>query len=274
MARVLIIEDHPDNLELMSYLLSTFGHCVLAEKDGAAGLKAVRREHPDLIICDIHLPVMDGYEVARQLKSDADLSIIPLVAVTALAMVGDRDKGLKAGFDGYIDKPIDPEQFLGQVESFLQPGQRGVLPSYQEVREQKESECLEPKRATVLLVDDSPTNRALIHDTLAPSGYEVRLAKNVEEGLSLAKAFKPDLILSDLHMPDEDGFNFIRSIKADPQLADIPFVFISSSVWGESERVLASQLGAVCFLLRPIEPQTLLDELSNCHARGGVYRRQ
>lgn len=119
MACLLVIEDDPNNLELMSYLLRAFGHQVLTAVDGAQGLALVRLESPDLIVCDIHLPKLDGYAVASQLKADPDLRRIPLVAVTALAMVGDRGKVLAAGFDGYIAKPLNPETFVPQVESFL-----------------------------------------------------------------------------------------------------------------------------------------------------------
>jgi CheY-like chemotaxis protein len=122
-ARILIIEDNQTNLDLMTYLLKSFGHMPLLARDGPEGLEMARREVLDLIICDVQMPLMDGYEVARQLKNDPGLGQIPLVAVTALAMVGDRDKVLTAGFDGYIAKPIAPRTFVQQVESFLQPGQ-------------------------------------------------------------------------------------------------------------------------------------------------------
>ena len=116
---ILVIEDNPANRELMTYLLKAFGYAVIAADDGAKGLELARREMIDLIICDIHLPGMDGYEVASRLKEHPVLCRIPLIAVTALAMVGDRDKVLAAGFDGYIAKPIEPEMFVGQVESFI-----------------------------------------------------------------------------------------------------------------------------------------------------------
>ena len=122
MARVLLIEDNPDNLELMTYLLEAFGHTTLAARDGRAGIEAVVRERPDLVVCDIQLPLADGYVVARELKADPVLSTIPLVAVTALAMVGDRDRVLAAGFDGYVSKPIDPRRFVAELEAYLRPG--------------------------------------------------------------------------------------------------------------------------------------------------------
>lgn len=119
MAQILVIEDNPANLELMTYLLAAFGHVPLTAIDGEQGIEVARRKIPDAVICDINLPRMDGYQIVGQLKSEYPLKDIPLIAVTALAMVGDREKLLAAGFDGYISKPIDPECFVKQVEGFL-----------------------------------------------------------------------------------------------------------------------------------------------------------
>src|ERR1051325_3266248 len=91
-ARILVIEDKPANLELMTYLLNAFGHSVLAAGNGLDGVQLASRERPELIICDIQLPDIDGFEVARRLRGDPELASIPLVAVTALAMVGDRHR--------------------------------------------------------------------------------------------------------------------------------------------------------------------------------------
>src|ERR1700733_7277587 len=102
-ARILIIEDNRDNLELMTYLLSARGHTVVTAEDGICGLEAAIRDTPDLVICDLQLPDIDGFDVARQLRRiSASISSIPLVGVTALAMVGDRDRVLTAGFDAYL----------------------------------------------------------------------------------------------------------------------------------------------------------------------------
>src|SRR5690348_7930396 len=114
-SRILVIEDNPTNLELMAYLLRAFSHTVLTACDGQAGLEIARRESPDLIVCDIQLPKLDGYAVAQQIKGHPALRAIPLVAVTALAMVGDRNRVLAAGFDGYLAKPIAPRTFVAQV---------------------------------------------------------------------------------------------------------------------------------------------------------------
>jgi CheY-like chemotaxis protein len=118
-SRILVIEDNAANLELMLYLLGAFGHTTLSAGDGEEGLAMAIEERPDLIICDIYMPKMDGYEVATRLKMDSNCRAIPIVAVTASAMVGDRGRVLQAGFDGYLTKPIDPETFVEQIERYL-----------------------------------------------------------------------------------------------------------------------------------------------------------
>lgn len=117
--RVLVIEDDPASLELMFYLLSAHGYATATAERGDDGLASIRSLRPDLVICDIQLPGMDGYAIAAQLKADAALRTVPLVAVTALAMVGDREKVLAAGFDAYVSKPIDPSSFIAQIEPLL-----------------------------------------------------------------------------------------------------------------------------------------------------------
>lgn len=129
MARIVVIEDNPDNMELMVCLLKAFGHQPLPAVDGVDGLEAVARERPDLVLCDIQLPRLDGCEVARRLKQDPELGAIPLVAVTAFAMLGDRTRMLEAGFDGYLSKPIDPHRFVGQIEAYLPPASPGRAPA-------------------------------------------------------------------------------------------------------------------------------------------------
>ena len=119
MARILAIEDEPTNLWLVTYLLTQAGHDVEGCRDGRAALAAVRVRPPDLVVCDIELPQLTGYEFARELRADPAFRALPLLAVTALAMRGDREQVLAAGFTDYIAKPIDPQTFVAQVEAYL-----------------------------------------------------------------------------------------------------------------------------------------------------------
>ena len=118
-ARILIIEDNATNLELEQYLLGSAGYVTLSAADGEEGLRVARQERPDLVLCDLRMPVMNGYEVVQEFKADTQLRLTPIVAVTASSMSGDSKKALAAGFDGYIAKPIEPETFVQQVEDFL-----------------------------------------------------------------------------------------------------------------------------------------------------------
>ncbi len=126
MARILLIEDNEDSLEVMTCLVEAAGHVAIAARDGDHGFLVAGSETPHLIVCDLHMPKVNGYEVCRRLKAHPTLGNIPLVAVTALAMVGDREKVLASGFDGYISKPIDPRNFVRQLESFLDKSQPGA----------------------------------------------------------------------------------------------------------------------------------------------------
>jgi two-component system, cell cycle response regulator len=261
-ALILVIEDNPTNLDLMTYLLTAFGHTPLTAHDGEEGLLAAQRERPDLIICDMQLPILDGYQVARWLKSHPNLRAIPLVAVTALAMVGDRDKVLAAGFDGYIAKPIDPQIFVGQVERFLQHGRGSAPPAF--APPTRMVAAPEAWHASILVVDNMPLNIELARSTLEPFGYAVIPALGMAEALDLARQTLPDLILSDVNMADGTGYDFITAVKADPQLCAIPFILITSTYLDPKEQAHGLELGAARFIVRPIEPQALLDALEAC----------
>jgi two-component system, cell cycle response regulator len=128
MARILVIEDNEPNLELMTYLLVASGHRVAAATDGTSGIALVTQEAPDLIVLDIRLPDMTGFDVLTALRAEQAIVGIPVVAVTANAMVGDRDHALAAGFDGYLAKPIEPATFAHTIDTFLSVELRGHQP--------------------------------------------------------------------------------------------------------------------------------------------------
>ncbi len=116
---ILLIEDNEQNRYLLTFLLERSGYEVRAVVDGARGIEAARAFVPALILLDIQLPAMDGYAVARALRQNEALEGTPIVAVTSYAMPGDREKALEAGCTGYIEKPIDPETFVEEMERAL-----------------------------------------------------------------------------------------------------------------------------------------------------------
>lgn len=116
---VLYVEDNPDNRLLVRRILQADGFDVLEASSAAEALELLNRQTPDLILMDINMPDLDGYTLTTRLKQDPDFNRVPIVALTANVMKGDRERSLEAGCDGYIQKPIDVDRLPSQVSSFL-----------------------------------------------------------------------------------------------------------------------------------------------------------
>jgi CheY-like chemotaxis protein len=120
--KILVVEDNDMNMQLVEYLLEEGGYAIVKATSGEEALSITRDEQvpaPDLILMDIHLPGMDGLSVVRQMKSDDRTRTVPILALTAHAMRGDKDRFLEAGCDGYISKPIDVKTFLSSLEQYM-----------------------------------------------------------------------------------------------------------------------------------------------------------
>ncbi len=267
--RILVVDDNRANLDLMLYLLQAFGYEAASSSDGLSGLAAARDGQFALVLADVLMPGIDGYEFARRFKADSTLAGTPLVAVTALAMTGDRDRITKAGFDGYIPKPIDPERFVQQIEAHLPKGVRRGSPD-----RPSHPESAQPHEGPIVLaVDDLQLNLDVIRASLAPFGYRVMDARSMQEAFTLLERQRPALILCDLHMPAGDGLEFIKNVRARRELRDIPFIFLSSTAWQSKDRLRGMELGAQKFILRPIEPQRLRQEIEELIGHGDDSHR-
>jgi two-component system cell cycle response regulator DivK len=120
--RVLYVEDNDDNVYMLSRRLSRRGFVVTVAGDGVAGLEAIARERPAIVLMDMSLPVMDGWEATRRLKSDPATREIPVIGLSSHAMAGDRERALDAGCDDYDTKPVDIERLLGKMQALLARG--------------------------------------------------------------------------------------------------------------------------------------------------------
>ena len=120
--RVLIIEDNEQNMYLFTYLLEKNGYEILQAKDGLTGIDLAKQQIPALILLDIQLPYMNGYQIAQELRSNPETNKIPIIAVTSYAMVGDKERTIEAGCTGYLEKPINPDTFMSEIERFLPNG--------------------------------------------------------------------------------------------------------------------------------------------------------
>ena len=266
-SRILLIEDNAINMELMLYMLQAWGHDVTTATSAAQGLKLARGQRPQVIISDVQMPGMDGYELARIVKADPLLRDIPLMALTAYAMVGDRERAQGAGFDGYFSKPIEPAAFMAALDAVLPdkgpppvadqstPGPPDVMPS--------ELSALHP-RTRLLLVDDGQSNLDFKRTLFEPAGYLVAEATDAATALTMARTQPFDLVLSDVVMRGGSGFDLLAQVRADPGLRDIPFILLTSSCTDEPSRTKGLELGADRYLIRPIEPEALLGAIRDC----------
>jgi CheY-like chemotaxis protein len=120
--KILIIEDNDKNMMLFRDILTYHGYAVIEAKDGESGIRSAKENHPDLILMDIQLPVIDGFTAVRILKNDPVTKNIKIVGITSYAMSGDREKIMAAGFDGYISKPMDTREFPKTIARYLETG--------------------------------------------------------------------------------------------------------------------------------------------------------
>ena len=118
---VLLVEDNEDNLVVYRTILEHVGYEVIEARDGEEGVNRARSEHPDIILMDISIPKMDGWEATERLKADSDTAEIPIIALTAHALEEDRAKAMRAGCDGYLAKPVEPRRVVQEVEKFIGP---------------------------------------------------------------------------------------------------------------------------------------------------------
>ncbi|GAG17413.1 Polar-differentiation response regulator DivK [subsurface metagenome] len=119
MKRILVIEDNETNMYLIGFILRKNGHEVIEARTGEKGLELAIKDKPDLVLMDIQLPGIDGLETTRRIRESEADSEVPVIALTSYAMTGDRDKSLAAGCTGYIEKPINPDTFMSEIEKYL-----------------------------------------------------------------------------------------------------------------------------------------------------------
>jgi PAS domain S-box-containing protein len=264
---ILIVDDNPANLKVARFALESEGYDVRTATDGEEALMILRRFRPRLILMDIQLPGVDGLEVTRSIKSDPVTREILVVAVTAYAMKGDREKALRAGCDGYITKPVDPIQLPLQVGVYLdRPQNRAVAAGA--ALAPRNAPPLSPNIAvagkaagSILVVEDNPTTRKMFRVALESAGYEVVEAADCRTALDVVAQRRPDLIVQDLILPDMDGLELARSLRDKLGDAPVPIVCVSGFL-SKLDEARALKGGFAQVLVKPVDPFQLLDTVN------------
>ncbi len=280
MAKILLIDDSSDIRLLVRILLEQGGHLVREAEEGEKGLLLAHDERPDLVLTDLALPGLSGWDIVRILKSDPETADIPVVALTAHAMRGDRERAMAIGCDGFIVKPIDDERFESLIRSFLRrpgdgdrasvaegaEGRAGVVATPEalrpggpdvgveaaEPRDGALSERTETRR--ILVVDDSPGVLDLMRQYLKEAGFEVLTALDGPSALERAEREEVDLVVLDVMLPGIDGYEVTTRLKG----RDGPFLPVVLVTAGTLDRERGLEAGADDFLGKPLERVELL----------------
>ena len=212
---ILVIENDPGAVRLLRAYLEGEGYEVEVATDGEAGIAAARSHSPGAIILDVLLPGIDGWEVLRRLKADADLRDIPVMVAT---VVDERNVAMNLGAVDYFLKPVRPDALLARLATYTFTTK------------------VKQRTIRVLVIDDDPTARDLVASALRPEGFEVLTAASGEEGLALAHEHPPDLVICDLVMPEMDGFEVVNRLALSDMPKDVPILILTGQELSVEDR--------------------------------------
>lgn len=249
--RVLVIEDNLINQHLAKSLLEKMGLRVTIAEDGFEGVEKVKAENFELVLMDIQMPIMNGYLATEAIREFN--TTIPIIALTAAALVEDRQKALQSGMNDHLGKPFNAQQLFECLTPWLATQEKqpveSAVPSISDKR-------------TLLIVDDMSANIQMLANLLADD-YTIQIANSGAKALQIARGkHAPDLILLDIVMPDMDGYEVCRQLKNDKATRRIPIIFISALDEVKDE-MRGLDLGAVDFITKPFHPDVVKARVRN-----------
>ncbi len=272
-ARILIVDDIPANNRLLEAKLGAEYYQVAAAYDGPRGIALAHSWQPDLILLDVMMPELDGYETCRRLKEDPKTLHIPIVMVTALSEPNERLRGLEAGADDFLTKPVDYETLMARVKSLVRL--KRLLDEWRMRGETSRALGLSGERLTLpsitgaraLVVDDRQDDVLAVQNALARDGVLTGRASGEAEALKLSHVTPFDLIVLSLSLNAEDPLRLASLLRAADRTHDIPMLLIANPE--QKRRILRGfDLGANDWLLRPLDENEL-----RARARNQIRRK-
>jgi diguanylate cyclase (GGDEF)-like protein len=264
MPSILIVEDNEMNRDMLSRRLARRGFDVLVAEDGEQGIAIARERRPSVILLDLSLPVVDGWEAARRLKSDPMTRTTPIVALTAHAMADDRARALASGCDDYDTKPVEIDRLVRKVNQLLAASDPAAAdriaapaPVASETASRSPGDASgdgreATDRGALLVVDDNPENRDMLSRRLERRGFQVTTAPDGPTALELVGDHHFDLVLLDVMMPGMNGLEVLRRIREARSLTDLPVIMVTAR--DQSQDVVeALGLGANDYITKPVD---------------------
>lgn len=264
-ARILVVDDLAPNVKLLEAKLAAEYYNVVTANDGPSALERAREYGPDIVLLDVMMPGMDGFEVCKRLKQDPLTWHIPVIMVTALSDTADRVRGLEAGADDFLTKPVNDTALFARLRSLARlkmlsdewrlreqtSGQLGVL------RKEVAPNSVEVNNAKVLLIEDNVVDAGKMRDTLETLAAGVTVAPNGPEALDTALRTDFDMIIVDLHLADEDALRVCSQLRAQDATRQIPILLLTEED-DTSRLAKALDLGVSDYLIKPLDRNELL----------------
>lgn len=253
---ILIIDDDITIRKLIQHHLQKNDFNILVAEGSESGFKHLRDSKVDLVLCDVTMQGMDGFTFCKKVRENEKFKTLPFVFVTAKSSIEDKSTALEAGGDDIITKPFDIKELILKVRALIRKAD--IYKKYSgEGTKKNVQESFAQEKTKILLVDDDNTISKLFQYNLNKEGFECVTAPGAEEGLEKAKLFRPDIIVSDIMMPQVDGFQFRRNLMEIPELRSVPFVFLTAK--GEEDDILDGyDLGIADYVLKTAGPRVVV----------------
>ncbi len=261
MAKILVVDHDVACRALAGKLLQRAGHTVLLAQDGISGLVQAQETAPDLMLVDLSLPELNGFEVLNRVRASKTTAGIRMVALLTQAMEEHVARVQAAGFDGYMTKPLSVATFLPEIGTYLPVHTRRaatlVAAEVPAERNRTGDALSTDQPGTVLAVDDVAVNVIFLTKLLRSLGHRVLTAASGQEAVSIMAQEVPDLVLTDVMMPGMDGFELCRWVKNNPETRFVPVVLVTA-LSGVEDRISGIESGADDFLTKPVNREELL----------------
>ena len=263
--KILIVEDEEFLSSMYKIKFTQEGYETLVAQDGEDGIKLAKSEMPDLVLLDLALPKIDGYEVLQQLRADEKMKNTKIYILSNLGQNQEINKSFDLGADGYFIKAnLTPSQLVENIEKIFGGESVGMKKKPKPAPARKEIK-IEPATASkgikILLVEDEEAIISMYELQLNKDGYDVKTARNGAWGLKLAKENKFDLIIMDMVMPAMNGYAAIKELKSSENSKNVPIIVLSNSAQ-DRDIDQAKKLGATRYLLKSsITPAKLTKEI-------------